>query len=187
VSAIRSFIANTFPSPPDAVDLGCGDFNVGRQIWNATRRYVACDIVSGVIDHNRLAYTDDDVDFQVLDMISEEPPAGDVVFVRQVLQHFRNDQILRFLPKMQYYRWAIVTEQVPLKDPFVSNRDIPTGKMRLRVNSGVELTEAPFNLMAYQAIVLCEAVDGVGRIRTTAYRLQETRDDCAEEGKRNDQ
>ena len=32
VAGVRTFIANNFVTPPDVVDLGCGDFNVGKQI-----------------------------------------------------------------------------------------------------------------------------------------------------------
>ena len=177
---------NTFPEPPDAVDLGCGDFNVGRQIRNATAQYIACDIVPDVIDYNRLLYSAENVDFQVLDMISEALPVGDVVFIRQVLQHLRNDQISRILTKLHQYRWAIITEHIPFKDPFMANRDYITGgELRMKINSGVEPTKAPFNLIHYNATVLCEliaetyditvphgSVEGRGRIRTTAYRLQ---------------
>ncbi|KAL9108569.1 MAG: hypothetical protein Q9227_006655 [Pyrenula ochraceoflavens] len=111
VSAVRQFIMNTFSTPPNVVDLGCGDFFIGRQIRNLTNRYIACDIVSDVIDYDRHTYAGENVDFRVLDMISESLPAGDLVFVRQVLQHLTNDQISRFLPKLNRYKWAIVTEE----------------------------------------------------------------------------
>ena len=55
----------------------------------------------------------------------------------------------------------------------------------MKINSGVELAAAPFNLIHYNATVLCElmaetyditmpyeSVEGKGRIRTTAYQLQ---------------
>ena len=173
VSAVRSFFESTFSRAPNAVDLGCGDFNVGKQIRSVTDRYIACDIVPRVIEYDRRTYFGEDVDFRVLDLISEELPAGDVVLVRQVLQHLKNHQISCFLPKLCKYKWAIITEHLPCEDPFIPNRDIETGDVRLDVDSGVELTEAPFNLLHYSAIILCEVVVENGRIRTTAYQLQE--------------
>ena len=172
ISAVRSFIAKTFPQPPNAVDLGCGDFNVGRQIRNTTDRYIACDIFPGVIDFNRRKFAGADVDFRVLDMVADQPPEGDIVFVRQVLQHFRNDQISRFLFKLRYYKWAIITEHIPSKDPFVPNLDIGLGDVRLAIYSGVDLTQAPFNLKHYNATIICEIDEQWGRIRTTAYQLR---------------
>ncbi|KAL6717701.1 hypothetical protein ACLMJK_005616 [Lecanora helva] len=181
VSALRTFIANAFVTPPDVVDLGCGDFNVGKQIRNMTDRYIACDIVPDVVSYNRLIYASEDVDFRILDLVTDVLPAGDVVFVRQVLQHLRNDQILRFLPKLQRYKWLILTESLAPQDPFVPNHDKETGEStRLEFNSGVVLTEGPFNLKHYNTMVLCEIPgayhkDGrPNRIRTTAYQLQKT-------------
>jgi hypothetical protein len=178
ISAVQSFIEDTFFTPLNVVDLGCGDFSVGRQIRNITDQYIACDIVSSVIDYNRLAYAGENVDFRVLDIISEELSAGDIVFVHQVLQHLRNDQISCFLPKLRYYRWAIITEHIPFEDPFTPNRDIRTGSLRLTVDSGIELTEALFNLIHYNTTILCESpeksLEKDRRIRTMAYQLQKT-------------
>lgn len=177
ISSVRSFIAETFPTPPTAVDLGCGDFNVGRQIRSVTSKYTACDVVPAIIEHNRLVFAEEQVDFRVLDITADEPPAADVVFVRQVLQHLDNAAILRFLPKLRRYRWAVVTEHVPVDDAFVPNADCPTGgDIRLGSNSGVDLAEAPFNLAYRAAVVLCEvrvAREDGGRVRTTAYQLQD--------------
>ena len=181
ISAVRALIANDFDTPPDAVDLGCGDFNVGKQIRNVTDRYIACDIVPSVINYNRLIYANEDVDFRILDLVTEVLPAGDIVFVRQVLQHLRNDQITRFLPKLHGYKWLILTESIPPQDPFVPNHDIETGELaRLHFDSGVDLTKEPFNLKYCSAMVLSE-VSGEDhkhgrkdRIRTTAYQLRRT-------------
>lgn len=172
VQAVRTFISHTFSTPLTVADIGCGDFNVGRQIRNLTDHYTACDIVPGVIDQNRLAFADEDVDFQVLDIVTEELPAAELVFVRQVLQHLNNERILSIVPKLYQYSWAIITEHLPFEDPFPPNLDIPTGSVRIAVNSGVELVEAPFNLVSHDSRVLCEVLAKDGRIRTTAYRLR---------------
>ncbi|KAI1126942.1 hypothetical protein F5Y10DRAFT_266653 [Nemania abortiva] len=171
VAAVRSFITRTFSKPPDAADLGCGDFNIGHQIRNITDRYIACDIVPQLIDYNRIAYADYNVDFRVLDIISEELPAAEVVLIRQVLQHLDNTRIAYILPKLYRYRWAIITEHLPSQDDFVPNLDIQTGDVRLLVNSGLDLTKLPFHLRHHGATVLCETPAIDGRIRTTAYQL----------------
>ena len=171
VAAVRSFIVGTFSKPPDAADLGCGDYNIGRYIRNITERYIACDIVPELIDYNRIAYADDNVDFRVLDMISEELPAAEIGFIRQVLQHLDNERIAYIVPKLYQYRWVVITEHLPFQDDFIPNLDIKTGTLRLRVNSGVELTKPPFQLQYYEATVLCEILVTDGKVRTTAYRL----------------
>jgi hypothetical protein len=80
------------------VDLGCGDFNVGSQLRPYCSEYVACDIVQSLIERNKLKFADRGVEFRALDMASDPLPAGDVVFIRQVLQHMSNAQILALLP-----------------------------------------------------------------------------------------
>lgn len=141
------------------VDLGCGDFNVGKNIRNITDKYIACDSVPNVDNYNLLIYANEKVDFRVLNMVTEEPPAGDIVFIREVLQHSSNDHISRLLPKLRNYKWAIITENIPLEDPFVPNFDIETGEfIRFEVESGVGLTEKPFNIVPYNSTVLCEVI-----------------------------
>ncbi|KAI1171176.1 hypothetical protein F4777DRAFT_583176 [Nemania sp. FL0916] len=174
VASVRSWILQTFINPPNVADLGCGDFNIGRQIRNVTDRYIACDIVPDLIDYNRLAFADQNVDFRVLDMISEGLPAADVVFVRQVLQHLDNEGVAYIIPKLYQYKWAVITEHIPLWDDFVPNVDILTGNVRILVNSGLDLTKPPFHLQHYGEKIICEARASDGRIRTTAYKLRES-------------
>lgn len=85
---------------PDVVDLGCGDFKVGSQLRPWCGRYTACDVVPDLIAFNRTAFTQLDVDFRVLDMVEDPLPAGDVVFVRQVLQHLSNAAISKAIAKI---------------------------------------------------------------------------------------
>ncbi|KAI1322770.1 hypothetical protein F5Y16DRAFT_27918 [Xylariaceae sp. FL0255] len=175
VNAVRSFLARTFAKPPNVADLGCGDFNIGRQIRNMTNRYTACDIVPELIQYNKIAFAqEENVDFRVVDMISQDLPRADVVLIRQVLQHLSNEQILSIVPKLYQYQWAVITEHLPFEDDFIPNMDIRTGSVRLGKDSGLELTAAPFRLQHFGAPVLCETMAVDGRIRTTAYRLWNT-------------
>lgn len=171
VAAIRQFIAETFLTPPDVADLGCGDYNIGRQIRNVTDHYIACDIVPELIEYNQRAYASDNVDFCALDIVSEKLPEADVVFVRQVLQHLDNERIMYVVPKLYQYKWAVVTEHLPFQEDFVPNLDIWTGSVRLLVDSGVDLTKPPFQLQHHGATVLSESLAKDGRIRTTAYKM----------------
>lgn len=98
VSAVSSFL-NAL-GKPDVVDLGCGDFKVGSQLRPWCGRYTACDVVPDLIAFNRTAFTQLDVDFRVLDMVEDPLPAGDVVFVRQVLQHLSNAAISKAIAKI---------------------------------------------------------------------------------------
>jgi SAM-dependent methyltransferase len=115
VPAVQQFLSE-FPKPPDVVDLGCGDFHVGRQLRNRCGRYTACDIVPELIRHNSDKFGNRlKVDFRCVDIIAEPLPEGHVVFIRQVLQHLSNEQIGQVIPKLQSFRYWVVTEHLPVR------------------------------------------------------------------------
>ncbi|MFO1133136.1 MAG: glycosyltransferase family 2 protein [Hyphomicrobiales bacterium] len=171
VTAVADFLRSL--GKPDVVDLGCGDFKVGAQIRPWCGRYVACDVVPDLIAFNRNAYSHLDVDFRVLDMAEDALPEGDVVFVRQVLQHLGNAAIARAVAKIAVrYKYLVLTEHVPEAADFAPNVDIVTGAgTRLQLGSGVVLTRAPFNLAAASERIICESPQLGGVIRTTVYTL----------------
>jgi Methyltransferase domain len=157
---------------PDAVDLGCGDFSVGSLLRPLCGAYIGCDIVESVIVASRKRYPD--VDFRVLDITTDDLPAGDVVFVRQVLQHLSNTHITDVLPKLARYKYLILTEHLPGKG-FTPNREKMAGPhIRLEQNSGVVLTEPPFNLKPTADTCLCEVVreSDASILRTNLYKLR---------------
>ena len=104
---------------PDAVDLGCGDFAVGSRIRSYCGKYIACDVVEGLVARNRKKYENDDIEFRVVDIVNDELPDGGVVFIREVFQHLSNGDIEKVLPKLLKYRFAVVSEHLPLAAGFV--------------------------------------------------------------------
>lgn len=172
VAAIREFAAQ-FGSPPSVADLGCGDFHVGARLRGAFGAYTACDVVPGLIEHNRQRYGALGVDFRALDITSDDLPHADVLLVRQVLQHLSNRDIAGFVRRVAgACRWLVVTEHWPTDETFVANAVKPTGSdIRLAQNSGVVLTEPPFSLQVAEARRLCAVPEAGGLIVTMAYRL----------------
>lgn len=174
VAAVRGFLV-TFERRPDVVDLGCGDFHVGAQVRELCGRYVACDVVPELIASVGRRYGDLDVDFRVLDLAADALPAGEVVFVRQVLQHLSNAQILAALPAIcATYRYLVLTEHLPEDPGFRPNLDKLAGPhIRMVDDSGIVLTRPPFNLRPVSERQLCQVADGAGLLRTTLYRLRD--------------
>ena len=170
VRAIESFLLS-LERKPDVVDLGCGDFFVGSRIRGLCGRYIACDIVVPLIRYNAERWREMNVDFRVVDITHDPIPAGDVFVVRQVFQHLSNEQIVAALEKIvSSCRFLVVTEHLPRSKLFRPNLDKPAGPdIRLRINSGVVLTEPPFNLQATREEVLCEVAEYGGRIKTTLF------------------
>jgi len=147
VTKIANFL-KTSKTKPKVVDLGCGDFRVGKNLACYCREYTGIDIVRKLIDKLNKTASSASVKFKCLDIIDDELPSGDIVFVRQVLQHLSNEQILKILPKLKQYAVAFITEHYPSDNPKIKpNKDIvPGSAIRLYTNSGVYLDKPPFNL-----------------------------------------
>lgn len=143
------------------VDIGCGDFHVGRNLVNSVPgiTYVGCDIVDDLINAHTKKFSRSTVSFTRLDIVCEEPPQGDVYLIRQVLQHLSNDEIGRALSNLRG-KIIIVTESHPVVRTGSPNPDKVTGKdVRFHwwtgIGGSVELSQPPFN-----------------RISTELFRLQ---------------
>ena len=141
-----------------AVDLGCGDYSVGRQLSPACGRYIGVDIVKPLIAHNQETFGTANISFLHANMVEDALPDGDICFVRQVLQHLSNDQIAAVLPKLDKFRWCFITEHHPSPDRLRRpNEDKPHGDtIRVSHGSGVFLDEAPFSVPVARYNLLLE-------------------------------
>jgi len=178
IKAVSQFL-ETLPKKPNVVDLGCGDFNVGKQLRRFCDEYIACDVVPELIERNKKVFHDLNVDFRCLDMIEENLPVGDVVFIRQVFQHLSNEQILKVANKLYQYKFLILSESLP-KDDFTPNIDKAVGghtRIDGDIKSGIILTVPPFNLLLKSERIICTVPDILpnnchyGNIRTIVYQL----------------
>jgi len=172
VRAVTRFVA-TVPGRRDAVDLGCGDFNVGSRLRHLFDRYVACDVVPALIERNTKAYADVDVEFRCLDIVRDDLPDGNIVTIRQVLQHLGNDDVRSVVAKLEKYEYLVLTEHLPVSRDFPPNLDQATGAgTRLAQGSGIVLTAAPFFLEHKGQKTLLDVHGYGGVIRTIVYKLR---------------
>ena len=166
------------------VDLGCGDFQIGKQLLPLCSRYIGVDIVKPLIERNQETYGDETTQFVQLNITEDDLPNGDICFVRQVLQHLSNQQIATVLQKLKKYQWVFITEHYPTDNPaIVPNLDKTCGgDVRVFDNSGVYLTEPPFALPQQALILVLEVKvpgNGLGQgndpgiIRTFLYKPQD--------------
>ena len=82
-----------------------------------------------------------------LDATVDPLPRGDLVLVRQVLQHLTNTQIQSVVKQVRHFKYVVVTEHIPIGKDRIPNRDKVHGPdIRLYSNSGVFLDQPPFNL-----------------------------------------
>lgn len=154
---------------PDVCDFGCGDFAIGAQLRPLCERYTAADVVPALIERNRRAFADRNVEFKVIDIVSDDLPDADVVFIREVLQHLSNDEIAQVLPKLKKYPMVIISEDLPVGD-FTPNHDKPAGfDVRRSYNSGVDITAPPFNFPVKSAQVIARSQRADQIMQTTLY------------------
>jgi SAM-dependent methyltransferase len=131
------------------LDIGCGDWQSSSLIdWQGVH-YLGVDVVEFIVGKNRRRFQSQDIRFQQLDVLHEQLPEADLVLVKDVFQHWPNDAIAQFLPRLRPYRYVLVTNTVAVQGlartepdamrPGV-NEDIEMGDVR-----PVDLARAPFD------------------------------------------
>ena len=99
------------------VDLGCGDWASSRLVdWSGTD-YLGLDVVPEVVERCRATYARPGVRFEVLDLMTEEPPPADLLICKEVLQHLPNAAVHRALSLLGRYRLALLVND--LRRPFI--------------------------------------------------------------------
>ncbi len=154
-------------------DLGCGDFNIGKQLVEFSKQYIAVDIVENLINRNKDKYKSSNLEFQCMDIASDDLPLTDCVILRQVLQHLSNNEVIKIVQKLNKYKFIILTEHVP-EGKFIPNIDIISGQgIRLKKNSGINLMAPPFNLEVKnkKEILSIKSKCSKGLIVTTIYNM----------------
>lgn len=172
VTVLRSFLTS-FDHLLTVCDLGCGDFNIGKQLVQYTQKYIAVDIVPELIAHNKAQFNATNLEFYCLDIAVDDLPSGDCALVRQVLQHISNAEILKICKKLRQFKYVILTEHLPEGD-FIPNKAIISGQgTRMKKNSGLHLLEPPFNMQVKEEQELLSVVlgDGRGVIVTSLYMM----------------
>jgi len=172
IKTVRTFL-KSFKKPLIVCDLGCGDFNVGKELVNCTKQYIGVDIVTDLIEYNKQVFEENNLEFHCLDIAEEDLPKGDCVLLRQVLQHLSNHEIEKVVSKLSDYKYVILTEHLPVGN-FIPNKNIISGQgIRIKKKSGVNLLVPPFCLKIKKEKQLLSVVldNNKGVIITTLYIL----------------
>lgn len=128
----------------NVVEIGCGDWQVGSlQDWSGVS-YLGLDVVPDVVANNQRRYEGPNVQFASLDAFSSQMPSGDLLLVKDVLQHWPNDAIRNFLTSVvPEYPFALIANDIGSSHWHGGvNSDIELGAWR-----PVDLEVPPFDLL----------------------------------------
>ena len=161
----RSFLGKfiCLNSIRSVVDVGCGDWQSSRFIDFGGARYTGFDVVESVIARNNKLYGNDLVGFHLMpsDMMSVQ--AGDLLIMKDVLQHLSDQVILRMQQTLfpKFRNILLVNSYRKLDTP--QNIDIDTGSFRC-----LDLKAAPYS---FPGVYLMEYGSPVWeRVRVFLYR-----------------
>lgn len=154
------------------VDLGCGDFWIMRHVLGALSQnnynffYTGIDVVEDLINYNAATFRHPNIRFICRDItVDDEPlPDGDILIIRQVLQHLNNADIKKILDKTSKFKFLFVTENIYDEPDAVHNVDNSGISTRVNNKSGVYLEHEPF---AFKNIVHLLKVPEHGIIRSS--------------------
>ena len=154
VNIIKQFTKNS-KKKLNVIDIGCGDFNIGKELLLYFNNYTAVDVVDPLIEYNKNKFKNLNVCFKSLDITKNSIPFTDVIILRQVFQHLSNRNIYNALKNIYLKsKDIILTETIP-STPFVPNLDIKSGAKTRFANkdSGVDIISPPFNFPIQEKIL----------------------------------
>ena len=123
------------------VDLGCGDWQIGRLIDWKGKKVIGIDVVDGVIKENIQHFSSDNIEFRVDDIQTCDIPECDLLIVKDVFIHWTNQEIKNFFKRDIKAKKIIITNDDRVNG---HNEDIEiTGKFR-----DVDITKSPFHIKA---------------------------------------
>jgi SAM-dependent methyltransferase len=121
------------------VDVGCGDWQIGREIDWSGIAYLGVDVSSVVLSRVKM-FESDNIRFVEGDARTMALPDADLLLLKDVLQHWSNTDIQRFVPRISRFRFALITNDYA---PFAEgqNKDINGGECR-----SLDLAAPPFSI-----------------------------------------
>jgi SAM-dependent methyltransferase len=122
-------------------DIGCGYWEFSKAIDWSNIDYTGYDVVSFVIDANRQKYETPNIRFIHADVMNTQLPEVDLIICKDVLQHFSNSDIQKFLQQLPKCKYCLIINDIDPHTFTSENSDIECGGYHT-----VDLAQAPFSL-----------------------------------------
>lgn len=121
------------------IDIGCGDWQSMQHFDLTGIDYTGFDVATVVVAQNTQHFANEHIRFKHVDAAGFSFPETELMVIKDVLQHWPTDRIYQFLPQLNKFKYALITNCVEPKSTL--NSDIKDGQMR-----PLDLSKPPFNL-----------------------------------------
>jgi len=130
-------INSVYPEVKTILDVGCGDFNLGKQLLDRIPEdvtYLGLDVSEAIVSRNNNSYGSDRIKFEVFDF---QPIQADLVICMDVLFHIIEDadyeRMVKYL-NMVYGKYLTISqiggwEKLPYLAPHMGPRNIDRPEM----------------------------------------------------------
>ena len=160
-------LINTFKIK-NILDIPCGDFFWMKDIDFNNLNYIGADIVTELINDNLKRFRKPNIDFQIIDILSDDLPTSDLVFCRDCLVHYPFKDIYDALKNIKksnskYFMTTNFTERN-------QNMDISTGYWR-----PINFCKDPFNFPESSFTICEKCTEGNNRFSDKSLSLWEVK------------
>lgn len=138
------FLQNFLDAHPDItsiLDVGCGDWQIGREIDWASKKYIGIDVSDHALAETKQKFESTRTEFHIMDAANDELPDADLIIIKDVLEHLSFDTIQRILDKTHQYKYTLIQNDIGILETI--NFDIENGGYRK-----LDVTKAPFRFEA---------------------------------------
>jgi SAM-dependent methyltransferase len=134
IDTVNSFLLNK--DIKTILDIGCGDWRIGKKINLEGKDYTGIDVSSVIIDEVSIN-SKDNIKFICDDIETMDFPDFDLILIKDVLQHLPNKSVISIMNKIiTKSKYALICNDFEYND----NTDIFTGSYRK-----LDLCKDPFN------------------------------------------
>lgn len=96
------------------VDFGCGDWQFSRHVNWCGANYIGVDAVQSVVDRNNRLFSIEGVSFHCFDNVNELGAGYDLLLIKDVFQHWKDEDIIKFLEDNIHigYKYILCTNTI---------------------------------------------------------------------------
>lgn len=107
--ALLGKIIGYTPSIKTILDIGCGDWQLMRNIDLSKHQYLGIDVSQMMVEINNKKFKNENVKFKLLNPVFSDLPLADLIIIKDVLQHLPIEHIQIILNKIRKQSNILIT------------------------------------------------------------------------------